>query len=171
MVYWGGRSSVGRALDCGSSGRGFEPHRPPSTFDGLQRCLGSGVGGCWEFCWDFFVVLVQNGDGRPFVFGSQMGIPKSHVHPLMPHQFLHGRQVDSPHNETRRKSMAEVMKRDIRQSCSATCSRKILGNVSIRRSHASQDTASDELPLPRSMRKVSVNRSVIGILRASPFLA
>ena len=28
-VKYGGRSSVGRALDCGSSGRGFEPHRPP----------------------------------------------------------------------------------------------------------------------------------------------
>src|SRR5262245_32870130 len=27
----GGRSSAGRALDCGSSGRGFEPLRPPST--------------------------------------------------------------------------------------------------------------------------------------------
>src|SRR5687767_9147981 len=26
----GGRSSAGRALDCGSSGRGFEPLRPPS---------------------------------------------------------------------------------------------------------------------------------------------
>ena len=25
----GGRSSVGRAPDCGSGGRGFEPHRPP----------------------------------------------------------------------------------------------------------------------------------------------
>ena len=25
----GGRSSVGRALDCDSGGRGFEPHRPP----------------------------------------------------------------------------------------------------------------------------------------------
>jgi hypothetical protein len=25
----GGRSSVGRALDCDSSGRGFKPHRPP----------------------------------------------------------------------------------------------------------------------------------------------
>ncbi len=25
----GGRSSVGRAPDCDSGGRGFEPHRPP----------------------------------------------------------------------------------------------------------------------------------------------
>ena len=25
----GGRSSVGRAMDCDSIGRGFEPHRPP----------------------------------------------------------------------------------------------------------------------------------------------
>jgi hypothetical protein len=25
----GGRSSVGRALDCGSGGRGFKPHRSP----------------------------------------------------------------------------------------------------------------------------------------------
>ena len=28
-VYNGGRSSVGRAPDCDSGGRGFEPHRPP----------------------------------------------------------------------------------------------------------------------------------------------
>ncbi len=26
---YGGCSSVGRALDCDSSGRGFEPHQPP----------------------------------------------------------------------------------------------------------------------------------------------
>lgn len=26
---YGGRSSVGRAPDCDSGGRGFEPHRPP----------------------------------------------------------------------------------------------------------------------------------------------
>ena len=29
MEVSGGRSSVGRALDCDSSGRGFKPHRPP----------------------------------------------------------------------------------------------------------------------------------------------
>jgi hypothetical protein len=28
-VCYGGRSSVGRAQDCDSCGRGFEPHRPP----------------------------------------------------------------------------------------------------------------------------------------------
>ncbi len=28
----GGRSSVGRALDCDSSRRGFESHRPPHFF-------------------------------------------------------------------------------------------------------------------------------------------
>jgi hypothetical protein len=27
---WGGRSSAGRALDCGSSGRGFKSRRSPS---------------------------------------------------------------------------------------------------------------------------------------------
>ena len=27
----GERSSAGRALDCGSSGRGFDPHRSPSA--------------------------------------------------------------------------------------------------------------------------------------------
>ena len=27
--YYGGRSSVGRAPDCDSGGRGFKPHRPP----------------------------------------------------------------------------------------------------------------------------------------------
>ena len=30
----GGRSSVGRAPDCGSGGRGFEPHRPPHFLGG-----------------------------------------------------------------------------------------------------------------------------------------
>ena len=29
---YGGRSSVGRALDCDSSGRGFEPRRSPHFF-------------------------------------------------------------------------------------------------------------------------------------------
>ena len=29
MYCYGGRSSVGRAPDCDSGGRGFKPHRPP----------------------------------------------------------------------------------------------------------------------------------------------
>ena len=29
---YGGRSSVGRAPDCDSGRRGFEPHRPPQFF-------------------------------------------------------------------------------------------------------------------------------------------
>ena len=29
MRYYGGCSSVGRASDCGSEGRGFEPHHSP----------------------------------------------------------------------------------------------------------------------------------------------
>ncbi len=29
MFSYGGRSSVGRAPDCDSGGRGFKPHRPP----------------------------------------------------------------------------------------------------------------------------------------------
>ena len=32
---WGGRSSAGRALDCGSSGRGFKSRRSPSLFKDL----------------------------------------------------------------------------------------------------------------------------------------
>ena len=30
LHIWGGRSSAGRALDCGSSGRGFKSRRSPS---------------------------------------------------------------------------------------------------------------------------------------------
>gem|GEM_PF-5953401 len=29
FLIYGGRSSVGRAQDCDSCGRGFNPHRPP----------------------------------------------------------------------------------------------------------------------------------------------
>ena len=32
LHIWGGRSSAGRALDCGSSGRGFKSRRSPSLF-------------------------------------------------------------------------------------------------------------------------------------------
>ena len=32
LHIWGGRSSAGRALDCGSSGRGFKSRRSPSHF-------------------------------------------------------------------------------------------------------------------------------------------
>ena len=39
VVFWGGRSSAGRALDCGSSGRGFNPHRSPSFFNDLQQLI------------------------------------------------------------------------------------------------------------------------------------
>ena len=31
--FSGGRSSVGRALDCDSGGRGFKPHRSPHFFN------------------------------------------------------------------------------------------------------------------------------------------
>ena len=41
----GGRSSVGRAPDCGSGGRGFEPHRPPHFFTGFR--VGAGGGTRW----------------------------------------------------------------------------------------------------------------------------
>ncbi len=30
--FYGDRSSVGRAQDCDSCGRGFDPHRSPHTF-------------------------------------------------------------------------------------------------------------------------------------------
>ena len=35
----GGRSSVGRAPDCDSGGRGFDPHRPPqfTSFSKMRR--------------------------------------------------------------------------------------------------------------------------------------
>ena len=32
FANYGGRSSVGRAPDCDSGRRGFEPHRPPQFF-------------------------------------------------------------------------------------------------------------------------------------------
>ena len=35
MLEHGGRSSVGRAPDCDSGCRGFEPHRPPHIFKKL----------------------------------------------------------------------------------------------------------------------------------------
>src|SRR5438552_3551622 len=33
LHIWGGRSSAGRALDCGSSGRGFKSRRSPSGLE------------------------------------------------------------------------------------------------------------------------------------------
>lgn len=35
---YGGRSSVGRAQDCDSCGRGFDPHRPPHFSDSCTAC-------------------------------------------------------------------------------------------------------------------------------------
>ncbi len=35
----GGRSSVGRAPDCDSGCRGFEPHRPPHFFAGVVELV------------------------------------------------------------------------------------------------------------------------------------
>ena len=49
----GGRSSVGRAPDCDSGGRGFNPHRPPhflvlNAFDAVESfnesCARSSAG-------------------------------------------------------------------------------------------------------------------------------
>src|SRR2546421_9282883 len=37
LHVWGGRSSAGRALDCGSSGRGFKSHRSPSQNHALTQ--------------------------------------------------------------------------------------------------------------------------------------
>ena len=37
----GGSSSVGRAPDCGSGGRGFEPRLSPHLFRSLARCARS----------------------------------------------------------------------------------------------------------------------------------
>ena len=34
FCFNGGRSSVGRAQDCDSCGRGFDPHRPPHSSEG-----------------------------------------------------------------------------------------------------------------------------------------
>ena len=51
--YYGGRSSVGRAPDCDSGGRGFKPHRPPQLLvyaDVVKLVdtpdLGSGAARC-----------------------------------------------------------------------------------------------------------------------------
>ena len=38
----GGRSSVGRAPDCDSGRRGFEPHRPPQFACGELMCANDG---------------------------------------------------------------------------------------------------------------------------------
>jgi hypothetical protein len=37
LHIWGGRSSAGRALDCGSSGRGFKSRRSPSPNNQTPR--------------------------------------------------------------------------------------------------------------------------------------
>ena len=62
-AVYGGHSSVGRALDCDSSGRGFEPHRPPHC----SRYLGvyiehQGIGPLAQ--------LVEQWTLNPFVVGS-----------------------------------------------------------------------------------------------------
>lgn len=55
LVLFGGRSSAGRATDCGSVGRGFKPLRPPQndysvryrvikTSSSLVYCDGSNLG-------------------------------------------------------------------------------------------------------------------------------
>jgi hypothetical protein len=55
LHIWGGRSSAGRALDCGSSGRGFKSRRSPSRFNDLQGLLPCRFPPCCENCWDFFL--------------------------------------------------------------------------------------------------------------------
>ncbi len=37
LIYYGGYSSVGRALDCGSEGRGFKSRYPPQIKDNETR--------------------------------------------------------------------------------------------------------------------------------------
>jgi hypothetical protein len=44
----GGRSSAGRALDCGSSGRGFKSHRSPSCTNQTQIKSMAIVDGLWD---------------------------------------------------------------------------------------------------------------------------
>ena len=69
-LYWhyatcGDRSSIGRALDCGSSGCGFKPHRSPSISHFISPVvifpivmqLWQGYNSPWELCW-LFVALV-----------------------------------------------------------------------------------------------------------------
>src|SRR6266480_5504551 len=61
----GDRSSIGRALDCGSSGCGFKPHRSPSISHFISPVvifpiamqLWQGYNSPWELCW-LFVALV-----------------------------------------------------------------------------------------------------------------
>ena len=48
LIPHGGCSSAGRALDCGSSGRGFEPHHPPHA---AARRLRAPSGCCLLLVW------------------------------------------------------------------------------------------------------------------------
>ena len=54
-LAYGGLSSVGRASDCGSECRGFEPHIPPT--DILLGCL-------FLFCSLYQMVLITSKPGR-----------------------------------------------------------------------------------------------------------
>ena len=56
----GGCSSVGRATDCGSVGRGFEPLRPP------QRFITRPLAGLVCVCRDMFGWRTDGGDRAPF---------------------------------------------------------------------------------------------------------
>lgn len=73
LLLYGGRSSVGRALDCGSRCRGFESHRPPQKRRRQGRSLGSGpalfipIVGCSQ------AVKARDFDSR--IAGSSPAIP------------------------------------------------------------------------------------------------
>ncbi len=69
VVCSGGRSSVGRAPDCDSGGRGFEPHRPPHPTT-VPACAGEEDGPLAQ--------LVEQWTLNPLVVGSSPTRPTTH---------------------------------------------------------------------------------------------
>ena len=74
-VFRGGRSSVGRALDCGSSCRGFNPRRSPHDFSG--NCLNTGAPSRrFQDLSKNWTPIVEQFDGSLPRCGRQMHVPK-----------------------------------------------------------------------------------------------
>src|SRR6266705_2391163 len=67
----GDRSSIGRALDCGSSGCGFKPHRSPFYFSSKTTCA--------------FTDSLSTADGTMLlIVGGQSLLPPSFPRPNIP---------------------------------------------------------------------------------------
>ena len=83
----GGRSSVGRAPDCGSGRRGFESHRPPQSIldfrDGLQSRQGSS-GPLAQLVEQLTLnqLVVGSSPTRPTIFFRYPALPQSPRHPM-----------------------------------------------------------------------------------------